>query len=140
LTRFRPLTALAAMLALLTAAACGGSSGSSTTAQPTSSTPAASSSTGGGKVVEIDVAQSGFAFTKTSLTVPAGTVTLRSKNPQGVPHAIAIKGNGVDKAGEVVSAGGISEVTADLKPGTYTFFCPVPGHEEAGMKGTLTVT
>jgi uncharacterized cupredoxin-like copper-binding protein len=27
----------------------------------------------------------------------------------------------------------------DVKAGTYTFFCSVPGHEQAGMKGTLTV-
>jgi uncharacterized cupredoxin-like copper-binding protein len=27
----------------------------------------------------------------------------------------------------------------NLKPGTYEFYCPVPGHEQAGMKGTLTV-
>jgi plastocyanin len=26
------------------------------------------------------------------------------------------------------------------KPGTYTFFCSIPGHEAAGMKGTITVT
>ncbi len=25
------------------------------------------------------------------------------------------------------------------KPGTYKFFCTVPGHKEAGMKGTLVV-
>jgi len=39
-----------------------------------------------------------------------------------------------------VSTGGQSKVTVNLKAGTYTFFCPVPGHEQAGMKGTLTVT
>jgi len=30
-------------------------------------------------------------------------------------------------------------VTVTLKPGTYQFYCPVPGHKAAGMKGTLTV-
>jgi uncharacterized cupredoxin-like copper-binding protein len=26
-----------------------------------------------------------------------------------------------------------------LKKGRYTFYCPVPGHREAGMKGKLVV-
>jgi len=60
-------------------------------------------------------------------------------NPSDVPHGVGIKGNGVDKDGPVVNKGGKSTATADLKPGTYEFYCPVPGHEEAGMKGTLTV-
>ena len=35
--------------------------------------------------------------------------------------------------------GGVSKVTATVKPGKYTYFCDVRSHEAAGMKGTLTV-
>ena len=60
-------------------------------------------------------------------------------NPSQVPHAVAIKGNGVDVDGKTVGNGETSTASTDLKAGTYTFYCPVPGHEEAGMKGKLTV-
>jgi uncharacterized cupredoxin-like copper-binding protein len=62
-------------------------------------------------------------------------------NPKGdsLPHGIAIEGKGVDKDGNVVQPGGTSTVTVALKPGTYTYYCPVPGHRKAGMEGTLTV-
>ncbi len=36
-------------------------------------------------------------------------------------------------------AKGKTSVSAELAPGTYTFYCTVPGHREAGMEGTLTV-
>jgi uncharacterized cupredoxin-like copper-binding protein len=36
-------------------------------------------------------------------------------------------------------SGGTKNVTLNLKPGTYKFFCSVPGHRQAGMEGTLTV-
>ena len=52
---------------------------------------------------------------------------------------LSIEGNGVDVDGKTVGKGEKSIASADLKPGTYTFYCPVPGHEDAGMKGTLTV-
>ena len=54
-----------------------------------------------------------------------------------MPHDIAIKG-GAARA-QVVQGGKTSKITANLKPGSYTFYCTVPGHEQAGMKGTLTV-
>ena len=58
----------------------------------------------------------------------------------GIPHAIAVEGNGVDKDGATAQPGGSSKVTVTLKPGTYEFYCPIPGHKAAGMEGTLTVS
>jgi plastocyanin len=78
-------------------------------------------------------------FNTKKLTAKAGKVTIVLSNPSSTPHGISIEGHGVDKDGKVVSKGTTS-VTATLKKGSYTFFCQVPGHEAAGMKGTLTVT
>jgi uncharacterized cupredoxin-like copper-binding protein len=95
----------------------------------------------GGQVVEIDVASSGFAYAETTATAAAGHVVIKSMNPQSTGHDISLKGNGVDEHGDVVQDGGVSTIDiADLKAGTYTFYCSVPGHEAAGMKGTLTVS
>jgi plastocyanin len=84
-------------------------------------------------------AHNAFKFDKTALTAKAGAVTITLSNPSVLPHNVAIRGNGVDVKGKVVIHGGTSVVTARLKPGTYTFYCSVPGHAAAGMKGTLTV-
>ena len=121
-------------VAALAGACGGGSSGGNTSS-------GGGGGGGGGQVVEIDVASSGFAFTETTATATAGHVVIKSMNPQGVGHDISLKGNGVDEHGDVVQSGGVSSIDiADLKPGTYTFYCSVPGHEAAGMKGTLTVS
>ena len=127
------------------------SSSGSTTASSSSShygTSAASSSSssssgGGGETLKFAASESGgLSFTKKTLSAKAGKVTLDVSVPSslGSSHGIAIEGKGVDKDGPVVSPGGSSTVTVTLKPGTYSYYCPVPGHEQAGMKGTLTVS
>ena len=153
------VTALIAALAVgaLVVAGCGSSSSSSSDTGSSSSAPAAppaappattdtapadtgSSSSGGGSDLKLSADPTGqLKFDKTTLDASAGKVTITLDNPAPLPHAIAVEGNGVDMDGKTVSKGGTSTVTADLKPGTYTFYCPVPGHEQAGMKGTLTV-
>ena len=125
----------AAVIALL-AGACGGGGSSGG-----GSSGGGGGSASGGQVVEIDVAASGFAYAETTATATAGHVVIKSMNPQSTGHDISLKGNGVDEKGEIVQSGGVSTIDiADLKPGTYTFYCSVPGHEAAGMTGTLTVS
>ena len=79
-------------------------------------------------------------FDKDALSAPAGDVRITMNNPSPVGHNIAVEGTGLPaKQGPTVEKGGASEVEATLKPGSYTYFCSVPGHREAGMEGTLTV-
>jgi plastocyanin len=148
------MTRLLTSLAVLAAsgaviAGCGSddssSSGSDTTAAPApASTQAAapSSSSGASSALALKAQESnGLSFDKKTLTAKAGKVTITMDNPSGdsQPHAISIDGNGVDASGQIAQPGGSSKVTATLKPGTYTFYCPVGSHRQAGMEGTLTV-
>src|SRR3954471_24287836 len=101
------------------------SSGSAASTSP-SATVAGTSSAGSEKVSLSAAADGSLAFNTTKLTAKAGTVSLVMSNPgsSGIGHGIAISGNGVNGSGQVVDPGATSTVTAKLKPGTYTFFCP----------------
>jgi uncharacterized cupredoxin-like copper-binding protein len=91
-------------------------------------------------VLDIPVAAGGpLAFQVGAATAPAGALKIVTKNDGTTMHNIALQGPGVNSAGPVVNAGGTSTISVTLKPGTYTFFCSVPGHREAGMVGKLTV-
>ncbi len=90
--------------------------------------------------LEIDVAQAGFRFVTSRAVATAGKLTLSAKNPQSVGHNISIQGpGGINVQGPVVNQGGTSTLTVTLTKGTYTFYCSVPGHRQAGMVGTLVV-
>jgi plastocyanin len=81
----------------------------------------------------------GLSYKFKNAEASPGKVTIDSKNDASIGHDIAVEGNGVNAKGAVVSNGGTSKVQVTLKPGTYTFFCTVPGHREAGMEGKLVV-
>jgi plastocyanin len=90
--------------------------------------------------VKLSASKTKLAFNVKTIRVKKGSVTLSMANPSGFPHAVAIKGHGLNKKGKTVNKGGTSRATATLKKGTYTFYCPVDGHEAAGMKGKLIVS
>ncbi len=91
--------------------------------------------------VEPDVTVSGtdaLKFEPTELTADAGTVAVELQAGETVEHDFVIEE--LDNTEVVMAQPGQSAVgTVDLEPGTYTFYCSVPGHRTAGMEGTLTV-
>jgi uncharacterized cupredoxin-like copper-binding protein len=142
-TRIKALVAVAVLvLSVAAVTGCGGDDNDDNAASTTSTTDtnATTPAGGGGTNLDVDADPSGaLEFTKTKLSAKAGQVTIKMDNPSPVQHAVSIEGNGVDVDGKTVGKGGVSTVSAKLKAGKYTFYCPVDGHEQAGMKGTLTV-
>jgi plastocyanin len=123
-------------------AGCGGDDddGSSGGGASTSTSSGGGASGGAAQTLKIAADPSGaLKFDKSSLTAKAGKLTIVMDNPSDLPHAVEIEGNGVEAKGETVTKGGVSKASADVKAGEYEFYCPVDGHKQAGMEGTLTV-
>jgi plastocyanin len=131
------LLAGAAGAIAIAAAGCGGGGGGGSTS---GGNAAPAPATGAGTKLSITADPGGqLKFDKKTLQAKAGKVTITMANPSQLTHSVAIEGNGVDAEGQVVGPNGTSTASATLKPGTYTFYCTVPGHRQAGMQGTLTV-
>jgi plastocyanin len=109
-------------------------SGSSTSTSPTSSTAPS------GALSLAANPEGQLAYNKTSLTANAGKVSIDFTNMAPLDHNVTIESSSHQVLGSTPTfAGGSKVLTVDLKPGTYKFFCSVPGHRMAGMEGTLTV-
>lgn len=148
-------TAATALLAAgVLAAGCGSSSSSSTSSTTESSAaPAATTSTaatssaaapapsGAAQVVKLAADPSGgLSYNTTTLTAHPGKVTIEFTNMASIEHNVTVASSAGSTLGATPTfSGGTKPLTLELKAGTYTFFCSVPGHRQAGMQGTLTV-
>jgi plastocyanin len=131
-----------AALAVVGLAACGGGGDDNdTTAAATP--PATTAPAGGGGASTVDISTpsgSDLAFDQKDATATAGSVTINFDNKQALSHDVKVEdSSGQELGGTDLVSSGTANATVDLQPGTYTFFCSVPGHREAGMEGTLTV-
>jgi plastocyanin len=142
--RTSAVLAIAALAALGLAACGGGGNDNETTAAstPASTTPAGGGAAGGGgSTVDVSTPSGGsLAFDQKDLSAKSGTVTISFDNKQPLQHDVKVEdSSGKELGGTDLVSSGTATATVDLQPGTYTFFCSVPGHREAGMEGTLTV-
>lgn len=115
-----------------------------TTGQPTATTgtPAPASSPAAKTTKLTQAADPGgqLAFEKQELVAKAGTVTIEFMNASPVEHNLSIEEANKKVVGATPTfVGGKRTLTLKLAPGTYTFFCSVPGHRQAGMEGKLKV-
>lgn len=150
-----PKVSPAALLAgALLLAGCGGGSSSSSTPSTasTASTPAATPTTAttsstpsaaaeAGKPLSLEANPEGqLKYSTTSLSAKAGAVSIDFTNMSSLGHNVTVASASGETVGETPTfQGGSKTLALNLKPGTYKFFCSVPGHRAAGMEGTLTV-
>jgi plastocyanin len=131
-----------AALAVLGLAACGGGDDNNdNTSAATAPATTAAAGGGGGSTVDISTPSgSDLAFDQKDVSAKAGSVTIDFDNKQALQHDVKVEdSSGQEQGGTDLVSSGTATATVDLQPGTYTFFCSVPGHREAGMEGTLTV-
>lgn len=123
------------LLAAVALAACGGDSESSD-----NGTSDNGSSNGGDAAVTetVTVETKEFSFTPDSISIAAGSTEVVVDNSAGVvEHDFTIDALDV----EIYAAPGTTESEViEFEAGTYEFYCSIPGHREAGMEGTLTVS
>jgi uncharacterized cupredoxin-like copper-binding protein len=108
----------------------GGSSQNEATQTQPAQTPAAGAST---------VTGSEFKFQPSTVTAKkGGTVTF--KNGGTIGHDLKLRKGSKEVGGiNPIDPGKTAELKLNFAPGTYVMFCSVPGHEQAGMKGSFTI-
>lgn len=108
----------------------------------TTGTPAPASSPASGETKLSLAANPGgqLSYDATKLAAKAGKVTITMANSSPVEHNVTIAEGSKVLGSTPTFVGGTKTVTVTLKPGTYTFYCSVPGHRQAGMEGTLKVS
>lgn len=85
----------------------------------------------------VEVTAADLAFEPDEITAEAGEDLAIVLTSEDMLHDFTIDelGTHVAADGGETAEGGVTAA----EPGTYTYYCSVPGHRQAGMEGTLTV-
>ncbi len=91
-------------------------------------------------VVKVSALASGLKYNTKVLRAHPGKIKLVFTNLSTIKHNVRIE-SGENELGGTKTIGKQQTVAyLTLKNGTYNFYCSVPGHEDAGMKGKLIVS
>jgi uncharacterized cupredoxin-like copper-binding protein len=88
----------------------------------------------------IRVTEREFKISLSATQVKTGVARFEIKNTGKFPHALAIAGHGVKARTKIIQPGKSAVLLVTLKEGSYSVWCPVPGHAAKGMKTSLSVT
>jgi uncharacterized cupredoxin-like copper-binding protein len=141
----RSLVALCGIgvLALTALAGCGGGNDNTTSTSASTPAPAAPAPAGAAKAATstVNVSETEYKLTPSDPTVKKGEVTINAKNNGQVQHSIEVEGpGGEQRLNTPLNPGQSGTLKVSLtKPGKYTWYCPIDGHKNMGMKGEITV-
>jgi uncharacterized cupredoxin-like copper-binding protein len=127
----------------LPAASTPAPSTAATTPKATTGTPAPPSSPAATATSALNLAANPggqLSFDTKQLSAKAGKVTITLANASSLEHNVTIAQGSTVLGTTPTFKGGSKALTLTLKAGTYTFYCSVPGHRQAGMEGTLSVS
>jgi plastocyanin len=112
-----------------------------TSSAPAPSASSTTSKTGAATQLALAANTSGLlSYNTKQLAAKAGNVTITMANMSPLEHNVTISQGRTVLGATPTFVGGSKSVTLKLTPGTYTFYCSVPGHRQAGMEGTLKVS
>lgn len=104
-------------------------------------TTSATQTTETGQAVQsVSVSEVDYKIRLPETTLKPGKYSFEVQNQGQVPHNLVIKGTGVDEATSDLAPGVSESLTVELKPGSYEFYCSIPGHKQLGMDQKVTVS
>ena len=102
--------------------------------------PAAARPAAAPNVVKVSALAGGLQYNTKVLRVHPGKIKLVFTNLSTIKHNVRIESGETELGGTKTIGKGKAVAYVNLKKGTYNFYCSVPGHEDAGMKGKLVVS
>ena len=139
----RCLACCGCLLLLVALAGCGAGGGQAAggnQAGKASATNGGSAAAARPVVKTIEVKETEYKLNPAKITLnKPGAYVFKAENTGSTTHALEIEGKGVEVETKDLAAGQSAELKVTLKSGRYEIYCPVDGHRQQGMEGTVTV-